>query len=322
MSCVMHNTTYKETFDTYMCPDCWKKSGKIVDSKATLIVSPLAIKQQWYSEIKHHVDDPNFRVFVYDGVRTSGWIDPVELASYDVVLTDYTVLSSEIHYTKTFERQLRRPSRCAKPVSPLPMINWYRSCLDEAQMVELPTAHCARMVNSLPAIYRWAVTGTPIEKHLSTLYGLIYFIGYDPFNSWSVWSYYLRQYYNGNYVPLIRILQKVMWRTCKKDVTDEINIPPQSEVVHYVKMSDLQRFFYDNEHLKYRQVFMEKAAKVSEGLSMDGMSAQTFKAVSILFYNMTSKTQKGVKSQKLAGESFNISSNNIKCEKLKRSQVN
>lgn len=281
LKCVLHHAKFRETFDTYQCPDCWKKSGKVIESKATLIVSPLAIKHQWFSEIQRHIDDDSFRVFIYEGVRHSGWIPPEELATYDVVLTDYNVLTSEIYFTKITERKLRRPSRCAKPVSPLPMINWYRSCLDEAQMVELPTNQCARMVNSLPAINRWAVTGTPIERNISTLYGLLYFLDYDPFDTWSVWIHYLRLYNQGTHVPLIKILQKVMWRTCKVDVLDEIGIPPQSEVVHYVQMSDLQRFFYRQEHTKFRQVFNDKAAKVSGNLTA-GMSTQTMKVVSIL----------------------------------------
>ncbi|XP_063700872.1 E3 ubiquitin-protein ligase SHPRH [Culicoides brevitarsis] len=279
LDCVMQHATFRKTFDDYECPDCWKKSGKIVESKATLIVSPLSIKYQWYSEIKRHIKaHRGFRVFIYEGVKKSGWISPQELASYDVVLTDYNVLSSEIYFTKITERQLRRPSLCAKPVSPLPMIKWYRTCLDEAQMVEIPTNQCARMVNSLPAMHRWAVTGTPIERHVSTLYGLIFFLAYDPFNKLSVWNFYLRQYNEGNYGPLIKILQKVMWRTCKVDVMDEIAIPPQSEVVHYVEMSDLQRFFYRNEHSQFRDVFHEKAAKMSGSLT-SGMSTHMMKVL-------------------------------------------
>lgn len=287
LDCVMQHAKFYESYDHYECPDCWKKSGRIIESKATLIVSPLAIKYQWMSEIQRHVKDSSFRVFIYDGVKNSGWISPRELASYDVVLTDYNVLSSEIYFTKITERHLRRPSKCAKPVSPLPMIQWYRTCLDEAQMVEIPTNQCARMVNSLPAIYRWAVTGTPIEKHVSTLYGLVFFLGYDPFNQMSVWNYYLRQYNEGSYGALIKILQKVMWRTCKADVMDEIAIPPQSNVVHYVQMSDLQRFFYRTEHSQFRQVFHEKAAKVVSGSLASGLSTTTMKIVSIFLTKMS-----------------------------------
>uniref|UniRef100_A0A336MKX4 CSON001404 protein n=1 Tax=Culicoides sonorensis TaxID=179676 RepID=A0A336MKX4_CULSO len=277
LTCVLKAAEFKETFDEYQCPDCWKKSGQIIESKATLIVSPLSIKRQWYTEIKRHIKDPNFRVFSYEGVKKTGWISPKELATYDVVLTDYNVLTTEIYFTKVNEYSIRRPSLCAKPVSPLPMIKWYRTCLDEAQMVEVPTNQCARMVNSLPAINRWAVTGTPIERDISTLYGLVYFLGYDPFTSSNVWKHYVELYLSGNFVPLIRILQKVMWRTCKIDVLDEIGIPPQSEVVHYVQMSDLQVFFYRSEHAKFKQIFNEKAVKVLKYMTSSRISAQTMK---------------------------------------------
>lgn len=283
IKCVMKNAIYKHSLENYRCPDCWQKSGILVDSKTTLIVSPLSIKQQWHSEIQKHVRDENFRVFIYEGVKITGWISPDELAQYDVVLTDYNVLTSEIFFTRIEERKLRHERRHANPVSPLPLVHWYRTCLDEAQMVETPTTQSAKMVNSLPAKYRWAVTGTPIEKNISTLYGLIYFLDFDPYSITNVWKENIQMYLNGNYKPVINILQKVMWRTCKVDVVDELGIPPQSELVHYVVLSDLQTFFYRNEHAQYQRIFFEKSSKlINSQLSVSRMSAHTFKLVSIL----------------------------------------
>lgn len=38
------------------------------------------------------------------------------------------------------------------------------------------------------AIHRWSVTGTPIEKSIHNLYGLIYFLGCEPYENLSVWN--------------------------------------------------------------------------------------------------------------------------------------
>ncbi|CAM6031634.1 unnamed protein product, partial [Sphagnum compactum] len=259
--------------------NCWQKYGMIFESKATLIVSPLSIKQQWYSEIQKHVRDVDFSVFVYEGVKNTGWISPNELAMFDVVLTDYTVLTSEIFFTTINQRTLRHERKHANPVSPLPLVSWYRTCLDEAQMIETPTTQSARMVNSLPAQYRWSVTGTPIVKNISSLYGLIYFLGYDPYSASGVWKYQVQEYYSGNKKTFIDILQKVMWRTCKVDVLEELGIPPQTEIIHNVSMTDLQMFFYRNEHAQYQRIFYEKSNKLiyNQQLTVSHMNAHTLK---------------------------------------------
>ena len=56
---------------------------------------------------------------------------------------------------------------------------------------------------------------------------------------------------------MIKILSKVMWRTCKKNVEQEINIPKQSNVIHEVEMTDLQKYFYRQEHLAAKPQFMK-----------------------------------------------------------------
>lgn len=278
LKCVLANACFKT--HEYRCPDCWYKSGEIVESRTTIIVSPHSIKYQWLSEIKKHVRDKNFRVFDYRGVKVTGWISPMELAQYDVVLTDYEVLRSEIYFTSLNFKKLRNEKKHAIPVSPLPMIKWWRSCLDEAQMVETPTSQCARMVQMLPACFRWGVTGTPIERKIGSLYGLISFLKYDPFTYSNVWQQLVHDFEKGHWQPLILVLQRVMWRTCKVDVEDQIAIPPQSNIVHFVNMSDLQLFFYRSEHARSASDFNRIVSKYVEAdWSLSVINTSTLKSL-------------------------------------------
>lgn len=141
----------------YICPNCWRhviEEYGLIKGKATLIVSPNTIKQQWLTEIRRHIQ-PSLRVFVYDGVAACKWICPCILAEYDVVLTDYNVLRPEVYYTSEnlTERTTRNKRRSIRMQSPLLMIEWWRVCLDEAQMVESNTSKVSNLVRMIPGMY-------------------------------------------------------------------------------------------------------------------------------------------------------------------------
>lgn len=65
-----------------------------------------------------------------------------------------------------FSTRLRDPRRFAALPCPLILVEWWRVCLDEAQMVETVNRSFAKMACMLPAVHRWCVTGTPIPNGL------------------------------------------------------------------------------------------------------------------------------------------------------------
>lgn len=85
-------------------------------------------------------------------MEKGGWISPTDLAKYDVVLCDYTVIGSEIYYSNTIGsgKYNTRTRKKITPVTPLTKLHWWRVVLDEAQMVETPTNKCSKMVKKLP----------------------------------------------------------------------------------------------------------------------------------------------------------------------------
>lgn len=139
--------------DFYICPSCWYITTKksLLQAATTFIVTPSTIKTQWFSEINRHVS-PTLKVFDYNELAAANWISPQQLATYDVVLTDYSVLRREIYHTSAYvsERVTRNEQRSMRRLSPLLMVEWWRVCLDEAQMVESNTSNVAAMVQQLP----------------------------------------------------------------------------------------------------------------------------------------------------------------------------
>ncbi|XP_034111735.1 E3 ubiquitin-protein ligase SHPRH [Drosophila albomicans] len=264
-----HQQCIKDSHSDYVCPNCWTElmsmpQAQLVESRATIIVSPSEIKTQWHQEISKHVDG-TLKVLLYPGLHAGVWYSPLELAQYDIVLTDYRILGHEIHHTprNSSDREMRYEQRYMRPSSPLLMVNWWRVCLDEAQMVESSTSQAAEMVSQLPAVNRWAVTGTPIQKTIDDLAPLLKFVGFheacEPQDAWhTVANSFLLKH---KAEPLLELLQHCMWRTCKSKVEHELGIPPQTELVHRLALSNVESLYYREEHFKCTELFLEAVAK-------------------------------------------------------------
>ncbi|CAH1233506.1 SHPRH [Branchiostoma lanceolatum] len=254
--CVNYDATSEPTkmAEPYHCPHC-SVSLPAVPSGATLIISPAPISHQWVDEINRHVRKSAINMLVYSGVKKQGFLQPKVLADHDIVITTYDVLRLELNYVDISHsnsaegRRFRHQKRYMAVPSPLPSVEWWRVCLDEAQMVECTTAKAAEMALRLSAVNRWCVTGTPIQRNLEDMYGLLLFLGVDPYWVKHWWERLLYQpYCHGNPRPMYDVIAKVMWRTAKKDVLDQINLPQQTEEVHWLKFSPVEEHFYRRKH--------------------------------------------------------------------------
>lgn len=76
--------------------------------------------------------------------------------------------------------------------TPLTRLRWWRVCLDEAQMVEGSTTKATEMALLLDAQNLWCVSGTPIQRGLDDLFGLLRFLRAEPFDDHQNWNQVLR----------------------------------------------------------------------------------------------------------------------------------
>lgn len=241
---------FKENFQ-YFCPVCWTKQ-KLVLSKATLIISPSSICDQWLEEIQRHMKPEAFsnEVFVYDTVKNN-FIQPSVLASYDIVITTYSRLKAELNHAISNEssRKLRNEERFLKQCSPLTQINWWRLCLDEAQMVENDCSQISQMAKLIPAENRWSITGTPIQKSINDIFHLMDFLRIEPFTDKALWKSMLYlPYLYGQKTPLCSTVSQFFWRNSKEDVSDELQIPEQTVRCHILKFTAVEQNFYLRQH--------------------------------------------------------------------------
>ncbi|CAA0836655.1 Unknown protein [Striga hermonthica] len=253
-----------EMNDDYICQTCselFQATESPIAAGGTLIVCPTPILLQWHAEILRHTRPGSLRICVYEGVRQTSFsdepvIDIEELLKADIVLTTYDVLKEDLpHDSERYEGD-RRFMRYRKryPVVPtlLTRIIWWRICLDEAQMVEGNAAAATELALRLHAKHRWCITGTPIQRKLDDLYGLLRFLQASPFNVLRWWIDVISNPYERGDVRAMtfthNFFKKIMWRSSKAHVSDELQLPPQEEGVSWLTLSPIEQHFYQRQH--------------------------------------------------------------------------
>ncbi|XP_071112627.1 E3 ubiquitin-protein ligase SHPRH-like isoform X1 [Haliotis cracherodii] len=304
----------------YKCPHCHVSSSPI-PSGATLIISPFSICHQWKEEIKKHVRQETLHVFVYTGVSKQGFTQPQTLADCDVVITTYETLRKEIDYVdlphsnSSAGRRFRHRKRFMAIPSPIIAVEWWRICLDEAQMVECTTTKTAEMALRLSGVNRWCVTGTPIQKSVQDLYGLLLFLGMDPYWVQLWWNRLLYQPFSyGITQPMYDTLSQALWRTAKRDVLDQIQLPPQSQAVHWLTFSPVEDHFYRRQ---YRDCAKEAAQKLCKWTdSSVKLSSMDRHTMSQLMQPLLRLRQACCHPQAVRGEFLPIHKNTMTMEEL------
>lgn len=118
----------------------------------TLLFAPTSVVGNWVREIQRFA--PSLKVLVHHGPdRLQGEALAREAMKYDVVITSYALAHRDVE-------------TLAKGV-------WGRIALDEAQKIKNPSAAGTQAIRAIPAPRRIAMTGTPIENHLSELWSIM-----------------------------------------------------------------------------------------------------------------------------------------------------
>ncbi|KAF2441419.1 hypothetical protein P171DRAFT_474960 [Karstenula rhodostoma CBS 690.94] len=134
---------------------------------ATLIIVPQPLLSTWEQQISEHVLPGAMRSCRHHGKDRIGHIQ--DIAGMNIVLTTYHTLSADWSNNNDARRIMFS-------------VRWRRIILDEAHLIRNMKTRMARALCNLEATSRWAVTGTPIQNHLSDLSGLLKFIRAYPYD--------------------------------------------------------------------------------------------------------------------------------------------
>lgn len=219
-----------------------KQAGRL--DRPALAVMPTSLIPNWLDEAARFT--PQLKVLALHGATRQK--DFINLAEYDLVLTTYALLPRDLEVLQ-------------------PQV-WSVLILDEAQNIKNPLSKAAQAARDLEARQRLCLSGTPLENHLGELWSLFHFL----LPGWLGDSKTFNRDYrtpiekHGNIERMQHLTARIkpfLLRRKKEQVATEL--PPKSEIVHWVELSDGQRDVYETV-----RVAMDK--KVRDEIARSGVA--------------------------------------------------
>ncbi|KAJ5349135.1 Helicase C-terminal [Penicillium brevicompactum] len=204
----------------------------IRNTRTTLLVAPLSAVSNWVTQIRDHLKERTLSLCVFHGPTRTTDLD--ELSEYDIVITTYSTILSEIS---------GRGAKAGR-VSPLNRMNMFRIVLDEAHTIRERNAAQTRAIISLNANRRWSVTGTPIQNRMDDLFSVTNFLQIYPYSERGSFAQHISgPVKSGN--PSLTNLRVIVDSFTLRRVKDRINLPPRDEQFVILPFSDKEKQLHD-----------------------------------------------------------------------------
>ncbi|ONI71244.1 helicase [Actinosynnema sp. ALI-1.44] len=194
-----------------------------------LVVAPTSVVTTWQAEAARFA--PELRVVtISDTLRHKDL--PALIAGADIVLTSYTLMRLD------FDRYSK--------------IKWAGMVLDEAQVVKNHQSKVHQCARRMPAPFKLAITGTPMENNLMELWSLLSITAPGLFPSpVRFQQYYARRIERTGEPGLLAQLRRRIRPLVKRRTKDQVatDLPPKQEQVLHVELHPKHRKVYQT-HLQ------------------------------------------------------------------------
>lgn len=216
-----------------------------------LVVVPTSLLFNWQDEIRKFA--PSIKVLQHHGSDRSK--TTAHMMDYDVVITSYGILLSDIQFLKTF------------------YFNYI--FLDESQTIKNPDSERYKAARLLQSRNRIVLTGTPIENNTFDLYSQLSFACPGLLGSKSyfkdIYAIPIDKFeYSKRAGELQQKIKPFILRRTKKQVAKEL--PEKTETVIYCEMNAEQRRIYDAYEKELREFI---AANDEDELNKNSMHVLT-----------------------------------------------
>ncbi len=205
--------------------------------RPSIVIVPKSIIYNWINEAGKFT--PDLRVLDYSGAERHE--QRKSFADYDLIVTSYGLLRRDI------EKLRLQPFTFA--------------ILDEAQAIKNPASQSAKAARLLNAQHRLALSGTPVENHLSDLWSIFEYVNPGMLGAGTKFAQLLR----GNQHEKDKIeaarqtgiaLRPFIMRRTKDQVLKDL--PEKTEQTIVCQMEPDQRQIYDELREHYRTTLLNK----------------------------------------------------------------
>jgi len=262
--------------------------------KTTLIVAPVALLRQWRQEIQQKIKTGRHALTVFTHHGASKKKNFRDLQHYDVVITTYGSLASEVKKLEKYTFRKKndpdaRPTEAERCALIDPDAFWYRIILDEAQCIKNRSTQTAKGACMVNAKYRFCMTGTPMMNNITELYSLIHFLRIKPYCVWEKFRFDfvtplktdLEEQRKKSMRMLQTLCRAIMLRRTKKSTHrgKPILVLPErtTEMVHSV--------FNKDEHELYQALETKTAVQFNKYLKA-GTVGRSYTAILVLLLRM------------------------------------
>ena len=223
-----------------------------------LVLCPLSVLSSWINECRKWT--PHLRVLRFHGpaserarlkrVAETGEAFGMEDESagegrgYDVIVTSYEV----------FEREKAWFRRA---------FVWRYVVLDEGHKIKNEKTNISTALQSLSAEYRLILTGTPLQNNLTELWALLHWLFPEVFteNTSQLFSDAFDLTLGKNNLTVMdnsrKLLELVMLRRMKESQGVNLGLPPKTELVMFLPLAPMQRFWYKRLLTRLDQGFLD-----------------------------------------------------------------
>lgn len=227
--------------------------------KPTLIVTPVALMEQWKREISKLIRPrDSFTIMMLHGQNAH--IPWSKIAHVDVVLTSYGTLASELKRKLRWEEKLKlNPGSIKAKSDECPVLDekakFHRVILDEAQWIKNRLTKTALAACRVDAKYRWCLSGTPMQNSVEEVFSLIKFCRIKPYNDWEKFNRDIARPLKNRYQAaqeramekIQALLKAVLLRRTKKSEVDGqpiLDLPEKHTIEDRAIFSQDQLDFY------------------------------------------------------------------------------
>lgn len=203
-------------------------------SQPNLLVVPASLIGNWKSEIKKFA--PNLKHFIAhpsaigtDGMKSRDIENPQQkiLQDTDIVITTYGFLGRLTWLKET---------------------SWNVMVIDEAQAIKNPATKQTRAVKDLKSRHRLALTGTPVENHLSDLWSIYDFLCPGLLGSAKDFEKFIKACEKSDstqpYGALRDLVRPYLLRRLKTDKRIIADLPDKTELSVYCPLTKTQAALY------------------------------------------------------------------------------